>query len=77
MTQCSTEEIAAQPLEVIDDDDGRGNDDGYNREENDDTRLQLSADEKMSGYSDFVESDFDSKVIIGAALLFFPFRNSC
>ncbi|XP_068497180.1 probable ubiquitin-like-specific protease 2A isoform X2 [Phaseolus vulgaris] len=61
MTQCSTEEIAAQPLEVIDDDDGRGNDDGYNREENDDTRLQLSADEKMSGYSDFVESDFDSK----------------
>ncbi|KAK7331759.1 hypothetical protein VNO80_28498 [Phaseolus coccineus] len=66
VTQCSTEEIANQPLEVVDEDDGRGHDDGYNREENDtpcsiDTRLQLSADKEMSGYSDFVESDFDSK----------------
>jgi len=67
VTQCSTEEIANQPVEVIDEDDGRGQDDGYDREKIDtrcstDTPQQLSADKEISGNSDFVENDFDSKV---------------
>ncbi|XP_052734894.1 probable ubiquitin-like-specific protease 2A isoform X2 [Vigna angularis] len=70
VTRCSAEELADQPLEVVievvDDDDGRGHDDGYDREKIDtqsliDTPLPLSADKEISGCSDFVESDFDSK----------------
>ncbi|XP_047161008.1 probable ubiquitin-like-specific protease 2A isoform X6 [Vigna umbellata] len=70
VTRCSAEELADQPLEVVtevvDDDDGRGHDDGYDREKNDtqsliDTPLPLSADKEISGCSDFVESEFDSK----------------
>ncbi|WVY92773.1 hypothetical protein V8G54_031861 [Vigna mungo] len=66
VSRCSMEELADQPLEVVDDDDGREHDDGYDREKIDtqssiDTPLPLSADKEISGCGDFVESDFDSK----------------
>ncbi|XP_027930647.1 probable ubiquitin-like-specific protease 2A isoform X2 [Vigna unguiculata] len=77
VTRCSAKELADQPLEVVvdddddddddgHDDDGRGQDDDYDLEKIDtqssiDTPLQLSADKEISGCSDFVESDFDSK----------------
>jgi len=87
VTRCSAKELADQPLEVVvdddddddddgHDDDGRGQDDDYDLEKIDtqssiDTPLQLSADKEISGCSDFVESDFDSKV--SNRLYFFPF----
>ncbi|XP_014518869.1 probable ubiquitin-like-specific protease 2A isoform X4 [Vigna radiata var. radiata] len=66
VTRCSVEKLADQPLEVVDDDDGREHDDGYDREKIDtqssiDTPLPLSADKEISGCGDFVESDFDWK----------------
>lgn len=72
-------EVANKPLEVVvddsdDGDGGRGHDVVDNQGKCDipcsiDTLLQHSADEEIPGHSDFVESDFDWKVIINHFLL--------
>ncbi|CAJ1961344.1 unnamed protein product [Sphenostylis stenocarpa] len=68
VTKCSAEEVANQPIELVDgeNDDDRGHDEGDHLEDFDnpcaiDTRPQLSANKDISGYNGLGESDIDSK----------------